>query len=125
MEMGVERAANEAEGFAETCSPTSEKIREFSTVPLAPRSRIQPDEALHRGAKRRRAARSTRRSSSTFARSAFAPEAVSRYGRRRASPESASMYPHDSSRAIAPYSVPRSEERRVGKECRSRWSPDH
>jgi len=22
-------------------------------------------------------------------------------------------------------SVPRSEERRVGKECRSRWSPDH
>src|SRR5437762_12513288 len=22
-------------------------------------------------------------------------------------------------------SIPRSEERRVGKECRSRWSPDH
>src|SRR5689334_24129203 len=24
-----------------------------------------------------------------------------------------------------PYSFPRSEERRVGKECRSRWSPRH
>src|SRR2546430_13903891 len=23
------------------------------------------------------------------------------------------------------YDLPRSEERRVGKECRSRWSPDH
>ena len=23
------------------------------------------------------------------------------------------------------FAVPRSEERRVGKECRSRWSPDH
>src|SRR5256885_10610595 len=26
---------------------------------------------------------------------------------------------------IAYYHVPRSEERRVGKECRSRWSPYH
>src|SRR5256886_16924507 len=27
--------------------------------------------------------------------------------------------------AAAPATPPRSEERRVGKECRSRWSPDH
>src|SRR3712207_9129986 len=27
--------------------------------------------------------------------------------------------------ALAPDCCPRSEERRVGKECRSRWSPDH
>ena len=26
---------------------------------------------------------------------------------------------------VANYSAPRSEERRVGKECRSRWSPYH
>ena len=26
---------------------------------------------------------------------------------------------------ILPYFTPRSEERRVGKECRSRWSPYH
>ena len=26
---------------------------------------------------------------------------------------------------ISPNAQPRSEERRVGKECRSRWSPDH
>ena len=24
-----------------------------------------------------------------------------------------------------PFTIERSEERRVGKECRSRWSPDH
>ena len=29
-------------------------------------------------------------------------------------------------KTVAPGTVfPRSEERRVGKECRSRWSPDH
>src|SRR5947208_15229084 len=28
-------------------------------------------------------------------------------------------------RAAAPWPSVRSEERRVGKECRSRWSPDH
>src|SRR6266516_6921696 len=28
-------------------------------------------------------------------------------------------------RGCRPYDVGRSEERRVGKECRSRWSPDH
>jgi len=27
--------------------------------------------------------------------------------------------------SVAVYSEPRSEERRVGKECRSRWSPYH
>src|SRR5437870_13920648 len=27
--------------------------------------------------------------------------------------------------ALAPHGLMRSEERRVGKECRSRWSPDH
>src|SRR6266511_1748380 len=27
--------------------------------------------------------------------------------------------------APSPHDAPRSEERRVGKECRSRWSPDH
>ena len=27
--------------------------------------------------------------------------------------------------AVAVAYEPRSEERRVGKECRSRWSPDH
>ena len=27
--------------------------------------------------------------------------------------------------ALAPIECPRSEERRVGKECRSRWSPYH
>ena len=26
---------------------------------------------------------------------------------------------------VLPYFTPRSEERRVGKECRSRWSPYH
>ena len=26
---------------------------------------------------------------------------------------------------LMPYREPRSEERRVGKECRSRWSPYH
>src|ERR1039458_4034010 len=29
------------------------------------------------------------------------------------------------SRPGTPYGTPRSEERRVGKECRSRWSPYH
>src|SRR6266700_4004491 len=28
-------------------------------------------------------------------------------------------------KALKPAGKPRSEERRVGKECRSRWSPDH
>ena len=34
---------------------------------------------------------------------------------------------HKLYRALLPdvFSMPRSEERRVGKECRSRWSPDH
>ena len=32
------------------------------------------------------------------------------------------IYDKESQRA---YSLPRSEERRVGKECRSRWSPYH
>src|SRR3712207_8997147 len=37
------------------------------------------------------------------------------------------IFSHSSARAITdhPRNVPRSEERRVGKECRSRWSPYH
>src|SRR5204862_5458988 len=31
----------------------------------------------------------------------------------------------DGNDVLAVYEVARSEERRVGKECRSRWSPDH
>ena len=30
-----------------------------------------------------------------------------------------------STNAVMPNACPRSEERRVGKECRSRWSPYH
>ena len=32
---------------------------------------------------------------------------------------------HESGKRLPRGSVPRSEERRVGKECRSRWSPYH
>src|SRR2546427_10114426 len=32
---------------------------------------------------------------------------------------------HGLARALARFDEKRSEERRVGKECRSRWSPDH
>ena len=39
----------------------------------------------------------------------------------------ARIYNKNSGRALKPYeeAVNRSEERRVGKECRSRWSPYH
>src|SRR5580658_8353518 len=37
----------------------------------------------------------------------------------------AASTPPSSIRAIASSGVKRSEERRVGKECRSRWAPDH
>src|SRR5256885_13153187 len=33
--------------------------------------------------------------------------------------------PMSDNRVLAAFDVSRSEERRVGKECRSRWSPDH
>ena len=36
----------------------------------------------------------------------------------------AQSYPSKSVRVVVPF-PPRSEERRVGKECRSRWSPYH
>ena len=32
---------------------------------------------------------------------------------------------HSAIVGMHPFMVPRSEERRVGKECRSRWSPYH
>ena len=35
------------------------------------------------------------------------------------------VYDKDSSRQVPAGGLTRSEERRVGKECRSRWSPDH
>src|SRR3712207_3083513 len=35
------------------------------------------------------------------------------------------LYPNDLKRVIRALEVFRSEERRVGKECRSRWSPNH
>ena len=35
------------------------------------------------------------------------------------------IYESSSKHAIAPGDLQRSEERRVGKECRSRWSPYH
>src|SRR5438445_10783859 len=38
----------------------------------------------------------------------------------KSTPESAAL-----AAAAAPREPPRSEERRVGKECRSRWSPQH
>ena len=34
-------------------------------------------------------------------------------------------YEYDNSQAYSGTEVARSEERRVGKECRSRWSPYH
>src|SRR6266511_1947110 len=35
------------------------------------------------------------------------------------------LSPPKSVSALLPFATPRSEERRVGKECRSRWSPYH
>src|SRR2546430_6631602 len=53
-----------------------------------------------------------------------APEAfLAAHGcRRRSRPQSAER---THKRALPPPGVARSEERRVGKECRSRWSPYH
>src|SRR5256885_3572606 len=45
--------------------------------------------------------------------------------RRNASPETISVSVADRGIGIAPEHLQRSEERRVGKECRSRWSPYH
>src|ERR1041385_4595054 len=44
-------------------------------------------------------------------------------GRRR--PEDAAAGPHPDENVTVLCDVNRSEERRVGKECRSRWSPYH
>src|SRR5687768_18538069 len=53
--------------------------------------------------------------------SAKADDHVQRHVEARALQMAAEDAPRDASR-LAAY---RSEERRVGKECRSRWSPDH
>src|SRR3989441_1458801 len=44
---------------------------------------------------------------------------------RRGSPSSNSRFKTPAIRRIKRKLTPRSEERRVGKECRSRWSPYH
>src|ERR1039458_10216023 len=47
---------------------------------------------------------------------------------RLANTPAAAAYPREGLRAAGPTTTPfqpRSEERRVGKECRSRWSPYH
>src|SRR5256885_10073308 len=45
--------------------------------------------------------------------------------RVHASPNPGSISPVSFRQVLGPRSLPRSEERRVGKECRSRWSPYH
>src|SRR5476649_1799688 len=45
--------------------------------------------------------------------------------RRRRWPRSPARFRRRSERPAIPTNAPRSEERRVGKECRSRWSPYH
>src|SRR2546430_6344764 len=58
-------------------------------------------------------------------------QTTTRAGRRRSTPpEGRGANPPQSAvdpspRATTPPRPPRSEERRVGKECRSRWSPYH
>ena len=37
----------------------------------------------------------------------------------------ANAFPHNNGKVMQAINIIRSEERRVGKECRSRWSPYH
>src|SRR5437762_8857055 len=53
------------------------------------------------------------------------PCAVATMSRPRCCSVSRSMLRAARSQRSTKLSPPRSEERRVGKECRSRWSPDH
>src|SRR6266478_9754980 len=46
-------------------------------------------------------------------------------GDARAHRDSAELNPARDAAKIRAFFIDRSEERRVGKECRSRWSPDH
>src|SRR5207249_9555208 len=51
--------------------------------------------------------------------------AISKLSPTRRGDDSSGNAPINSARVASPDRQIRSEERRVGKECRSRWSPDH
>src|SRR2546422_7835621 len=87
------------------------------------RSRVQADDSLFFFSSRRRHTRCSRDWSSDVCSSDLQCVTYQLITNCYLSPELFSLAP--SSLLLLPAWVGRSEERRVGKECRSRWSPYH